>query len=277
MKYLSDYYYGLPEQEQCSWKNNTCWLSTFVTPHRRGLRKTQPTSVTWRFTKAWVRTGIPRVTPLRRRRSSLPQTGRWQFLQTSDYFKVPLYASPPPPPPPPRKWKVGRFGTFKSNWIFGLQILKCSIWNFQVKLDFCHFTPRPPPPPPTPRICKVGISIQLLQRDSSSLEETWKCITCHISLLSWGGVWTFNLLVACGKIFFLNWTKLIANKWLCIQSLIPQRSPDWLNFVVLQDVLKSRFTPAKKKKKWVLIPLFHCSESWIFSLNTFKLRNGTFF
>ena len=70
----------------------------------------------------------------------------WKFQVKLDFwtsdFKVALN------PPPLSKWKVGRFGSFKSSWILGLQISKCCFcphpvkWkvgrfgSFEVKMDF---------------------------------------------------------------------------------------------------------------------------------------------
>ena len=92
-----------------------------------------------------------------------PPPPKWKVCRVESFvssWKIGLQISkchfnPPPPQPPSESWKVDRLGTFKSSWTFALQILKC------------HFTLLPSPPPPPPRKCKVGISIQLLQKDAS--------------------------------------------------------------------------------------------------------------
>ena len=122
----------------------------------------------------------------------------WKFQAKLDFctsdFKVLLEPTSPPPPtwnekfadlkvlcevefldfrfqsaalPPshlclPMKWNVGRFGSFKSSWIFGLQILKCcSNWPSNT-----------PPPPPPPRhemkswqICKFKVKLDFWTSD----------------------------------------------------------------------------------------------------------------
>ena len=52
----------------------------------------------------------------------------WKFLSQVGFMDF-KFQSATLPTPRPVKWKVGRFGSFKSSWIFGLQILKWSLYT----------------------------------------------------------------------------------------------------------------------------------------------------
>ena len=110
-------------------------------------------------------------------------TLRWPFTK-SDCHKVPLnwhkcHSAPPSRPPPEMK--------------------SLQIWKFRVKLDFWTSDFKVPlyPPPPTPGKCKVGISIQLLQRDASPTQGDLKVY--HLPHSLWMCLRDMLFTIICGR------------------------------------------------------------------------------